>query len=134
MIMADLEQKRVKVLVADDFRTLRELMRGCLVQLGYKDITTAGDGAEAINLINNYKFDIILCDWHMPKALGIDVLRAARNSETCKDTIFILATTESEQGSVLQAVEAGVSNYIVKPFTVETLQSKIDSAIKKRVS
>ncbi len=131
MSVVEKDKKQMSVLVVDDFQTVREMMKGCLRQLGYQDITLACDGAEAVELIKSKQFDLILCDWHMPKVLGIDVLRAVRKSPAGKGIPFILATSESEQGCVLQAVDAGVSNYIIKPFTVDTLKAKIESAFKK---
>jgi len=120
----------VKVLVVDDFQTMREMMKACLRQLGYKDIQTAANGEEALDLITQNKFDLILCDWHMPGKKGIDVLKEVRKNQGAT-VPFILATSESEQSCVVQAIESGVSNYIIKPFNVDTLKKKIESAVKK---
>lgn len=119
-----------KVLIVDDFQTMREMMKACLRQLGYKDIKVAETGEEALGMLASSKFDLILCDWHMPGVKGIDVLKEVRKSMG-HGVPFILATSESEQACVVEAIQSGVSNYIIKPFNVDTLKAKIDSAVKK---
>ena len=120
----------MKVLVVDDFRTAREMMRYSLRELGFRDITLAADGAEAINLIKSTKFDLIMCDWFMPKVQGIDVLRTVREDPINKDVTFVLATATSAEDCIKEAAAAKVSNYIMKPFTVETLRDKLARALK----
>jgi two-component system, chemotaxis family, chemotaxis protein CheY len=125
--------EEAKVLVVDDFQTMREMMKACLRQLGYKDIRTAENGEDALTLIAEGDFDLILCDWHMPGKKGIDVLKEVRKARGA-GIPFIMATSESEQSCVIQAIESGVSNYIIKPFNVDTLRKKIESAVKKAAS
>jgi two-component system chemotaxis response regulator CheY len=117
-----------KVLVVDDFRTAREMMRYSLRELGFRDITMAADGAEAIDLIKSSKFDLILCDWFMPKVQGIDVLKTVRECPENKDVPFILATSTSAETLIREAVAAKVTHYIMKPFTVDTLKQKLAKA------
>jgi two-component system chemotaxis response regulator CheY len=121
---------QMKVLVVDDFRTAREMMRYSLRELGFRDITLAADGAEAIELIKNNKFDLIMCDWFMPKVQGIDVLRNVRENPINKDVTFVLATATSAETCIKEAAAAKVSNYIMKPFTVDTLRDKLQRALK----
>ncbi len=121
--MADTD---MKVLVVDDFATMRRIVKNILVQLGYKNIVEADDGATAVELLKQEKVDMIISDWNMPKMTGLDLLKHVRADEQMKDTPFIMVTAEAQQDNIILAVKAKVSQYIVKPFTAETLGEKID--------
>ncbi len=116
----------MKVLVVDDFSTMRRIVKNILRQLGFVNITEADDGTAAWEILNKEKIDFIVSDWNMPQMTGIELLRKVRASEHLADTPFLMVTAESLQENILEAVQAKVSNYIVKPFTAETLKQKID--------
>lgn len=116
----------MKVLVVDDFSTMRRIVKNILRQLGFVNITEADDGTVAWEILNKEKIDFIVSDWNMPQMTGIELLRKVRASDHLKDTPFLMVTAESLQENILEAVQAKVSQYIVKPFTAETLKQKID--------
>ena len=115
----------MKILVVDDFSTMRRIVRNILRQLGYKNITEADDGATALPLLKQEKFDFIVCDWNMPKMSGLELLKTVRADEALKSTPFLMVTAEAKKENIIMAVQAGGSNYIVKPFTAETMQEKM---------
>lgn len=113
----------MKILLVDDSRTIRNIQKNTLKALGYDDVTEAADGLEALASIARQKPDLMLVDWNMPNMDGITLIRKVR--ETDKGLPIIMVTTEAEKARVLEAVKAGVNNYVVKPFTAETLAEKI---------
>ncbi len=116
----------IKVLVVDDFATMRRIVKGVLKQLGFKDIIEAEDGTAALEELRKEKVGLIVSDWNMPKMTGLDLLKAVRSDDSLKDIPFIMVTAEGQKENVLEAVKAGVSNYIVKPFTPETMSEKLE--------
>lgn len=118
--------KNMRVLVVDDFSTMRRIIKNILRQLGFNNIVEADDGSTAWEILNKDKIDFIVSDWNMPELPGIDLLRKVRASEEFKDIPFLMVTAEGLQENIIEAVQAKVSNYIVKPFTAETLSQKID--------
>ncbi len=116
----------MKVLIVDDFATMRRIVKNILVQLGYKNIVEADDGSTAVELLKQEKIDMIISDWNMPKMTGLDLLKHVRADDDLKDIPFIMVTAEAQQDNIILAVKAKVSQYIVKPFTAETLGEKID--------
>ncbi|MCD6389920.1 MAG: response regulator [Desulfobulbaceae bacterium] len=116
----------MKILIVDDFATMRRIVKNILVQLGYKQIIEADDGTTAVDVLKQEKFDLIISDWNMPKMTGLDLLKHVRADDGMKDTPFIMVTAEAQQDNIIMAVKAKVSQYIVKPFTAETLGEKID--------
>ena len=116
----------MKVLVVDDFATMRRIVKNILTQLGYKNIIEADDGSTAVDILKNEKVDMIISDWNMPKMTGLDLLKHVRADADMADTPFIMVTAEAQQDNIILAVKAKVSQYIVKPFTAETLGEKID--------
>lgn len=116
----------MRVLVVDDFSTMRRIIRNILRQLEFDNIVEADDGATAWEIINREKIDFIVSDWNMPQMTGIDLLRKVRASEEHADIPFLMVTAEAQQENIIEAVQAKVSNYIVKPFTAETMKQKID--------
>ncbi len=115
-----------KVLVADDSRTMRKIIIRSLVAVGVdeNDVTQAGDGEEAVSLFQPGSFDLVLTDWNMPGKTGIEVIEEVRKQDTSVPIIMI--TTEAERGRVLKAIEAGVSDYLVKPFESDQLREKLE--------
>jgi two-component system chemotaxis response regulator CheY len=116
----------MKILIVDDFATMRRIVKNILVQLGYKQIIEADDGTTAVDVLKQEKVDLIISDWNMPKMTGLDLLKHVRADDDMKDTPFIMVTAEAQQDNIIMAVKAKVSQYIVKPFTAETLGEKID--------
>jgi two-component system, chemotaxis family, chemotaxis protein CheY len=122
--------QNMKILTVDDFSTMRRIIRNMLRQLGYTNIVEAEDGAEALSLLHKEKVDFIISDWNMPNMSGLDLLKAIRADENLKPIPVLLVTAEALKENVVEAVKAGVNNYVVKPFTAETLKEKIDAIFK----
>uniref|UniRef100_A0A7V5XIE8 Response regulator n=1 Tax=Thermodesulfobacterium geofontis TaxID=1295609 RepID=A0A7V5XIE8_9BACT len=116
----------IKILIVDDFATMRKIIKNILLQLGFKDILEADDGTTALELLKKQKVDLIISDWNMPKMPGIELLKAVRKNEDLKDIKFIMVTAESQKESVIEAIKQGVNQYVVKPFTPETLKEKLE--------
>ncbi len=119
----------MKILLVDDSRTIRNIQKNVLAQLGHTDIVEAADGVEALSQIAAHHPDLVLIDWNMPNMDGITLVRKIR--ETDKKLPLIMCTTEAEKARVLEAIKAGVNNYVVKPFTGETLAEKISATLAK---
>ncbi|MCO6438761.1 MAG: response regulator [Phycisphaerae bacterium] len=122
----------MKILLVDDSRTIRNIQKNVLKQLGFTDVAEAEDGVQALARFAESKPDLALVDWNMPNMDGITLIRKIR--ETDKSTVLIMCTTEAEKSRVLEAIKAGVNNYIVKPFTVESLGEKITQTMAKRTA
>ncbi len=112
-----------RCLVADDSSTMRKIILRSLNAVGVSDITEAADGEEAIKLFGEGDFNLVLTDWNMPGKSGLEVIQAIRQSN--KDVPILMVTTEAEKSRVLEAIQAGVSDYLVKPFTADTLREKL---------
>jgi len=123
--------KDMRVLVVDDFSTMRRIIKNILRQLGFTNIIEADDGTTAWETLNKDKIDFVISDWNMPKMTGLELLRKVRSSEAYGATPFLMVTAEAQQENIIEAVQAKVSNYIVKPFTAETLGQKIDKIFDK---
>ena len=115
----------MKVLIVDDFATMRRILRNILKQIGFSKITEADDGKSALKELENETFDLILCDWNMPEMQGIEVLKKIRSDDKLKNIPFVMVTAEAQKDNIIEAVKAGVSSYIVKPFTAETVSGKL---------
>jgi two-component system chemotaxis response regulator CheY len=113
-----------KVLVADDSSTMRKIIIRSLQAVGVQETVEAADGNEAVNMFQPGAFGLVLTDWNMPGKTGLDVIKEIRARDAKVPIIMI--TTEAEKGRVLQAIQAGVSDYLVKPFTAETLREKLE--------
>jgi two-component system, chemotaxis family, chemotaxis protein CheY len=118
--------KNLRILVVDDFSTMRKIIKNILRQLGFNNVVEADDGTTAWETLNRDNIDFIISDWNMPQMTGIELLRKVRGSEEYASTPFLMVTAEAQQENIIEAVQAKVSNYIVKPFTPETLGQKID--------
>ncbi|MBG0778039.1 MAG: chemotaxis response regulator CheY [Desulfovibrionaceae bacterium] len=114
------------VLVVDDFSTMRRIVKNILRQIGFTRIEEADDGTTAWTTINRGGIDFVVSDWNMPQMTGIELLRKVRASEEFAKLPFLMVTAEAQQENIIEAAQAGVSNYIVKPFTADTLKAKID--------
>mgnify|MGYP000089839170 FL=1 len=113
-----------RVLVADDSSTMRKIILRSLAAVGVSSAVEAADGVEAIEAFKNGEFDLVLTDWNMPNKNGLDVIIGIR--ELNKEVPIIMVTTEAEKSQVLKAIQAGVSDYLVKPFTADTLREKLE--------
>jgi len=116
----------MRVLVVDDFSTMRRIIKNILRQLGFTNIVEADDGSTAWDVLNKDRIEFIISDWNMPQMTGIELLRKVRASEEFGDLPFLMVTAEAQQENIIEAVQARVSNYIVKPFTAEVMKQKID--------
>lgn len=117
------------VLVVDDYSTMIRIIRNLLKQLGFENIDDASDGSAALNKMRGKKYGLVISDWNMEPMTGFDLLKQVRADDKLKTTPFIMVTAESKTENVVAAKQAGVDNYIVKPFNATTLQQKINSVI-----
>ena len=122
--------KSIKILIVDDFATMRKVIRNLLKQGGYENIVEAEDGVAALKILQSQKVDFVISDWNMPNMSGLELLKAVRGSDELKELPFLMVTAEALKDNVVAAVKAGVSNYIVKPFTAEVLTEKIEKIVK----
>jgi two-component system chemotaxis response regulator CheY len=124
----------MKVLVVDDYSTMRRIIRNLLTQIGYTEIDEAADGNEALAKLRAVHYGLIISDWNMEPMTGYDLLKQVRADDKLKATPFIMVTAESKTDNVVAAKQAGVDNYIVKPFNAATLQQKINAAMQAKAS
>jgi len=125
-----------KILIVDDMMTMRKLVAKSCKELGFSDLTEATDGANAWEKVAsaNPPFGLIISDWNMPNSTGLDLLKRVRSDSRFGKTPFVLVTAEAEQHQIVEAARAGVSNYVIKPFTTESLKEKLEQVHKKIVS
>lgn len=121
--------KNTQVLIVDDYKTMLRIIRNLLKQLGFENVDEANDGQEALVKLRNGNFGLVISDWNMAPMTGLDLLKEVRADGRLKNTPFIMITAESKTENVAAAKEAGVSNYIVKPFNAETLRDKIEKVM-----
>jgi two-component system chemotaxis response regulator CheY len=119
----------MKVLVVDDYSTMRRIIRNLLTQIGYTDIDEASDGGDALQKLRAVHYGLVISDWNMEPMTGYDLLKQVRADDKLKTTPFIMVTAESKTDNVIAAKKAGVDNYIVKPFNAATLQQKINGVM-----
>lgn len=120
----------MKIMLVDDSQTMRNVEKKVLAQIGYSDVVEASDGQDALSKVGAAKPDLILLDWNMPNMDGLSFLKKFRQSD--KVTTVIMVTTEAEKTRVVEAIKAGVNNYVVKPFTPEQLGKKIQETLATR--
>ena len=119
----------INILIVDDMAAMRKILKTLLAQLGYKNVDEAEDGKQALEKLrqNPDKYDLVITDWNMPNMTGIELVQAIRSDEKLKHLPVLMVTAEAKKENVLMAIKAGVNNYIVKPFTAETLKEKIEA-------
>lgn len=117
--------KNMKILVVDDFSTMRRIIKNLLRDLGFTNISEADDGSTALPMLQGGGFDFVVTDWNMPGMQGIDLLRAIRADAKLKHIPVLMVTAEAKKEQIIAAAQAGVNGYIVKPFTAATLQEKL---------
>ena len=120
----------MKILVVDDMVTMRKIVKNVLKQLGFSNIEEAENGQDGLQKLRAGQFNFVVSDWNMPVMTGIDMLRAIRADEKLKAIPVLMVTAEAQQSNLVEAVQAGVSNYIIKPFTAETMQEKLAKIFK----
>lgn len=117
----------LKILVVDDFPTMRRIVKTLMKQNGYTNFTEAEDGEQALRMLHaEMDYEMVVSDWNMPNMTGLELLKAVRADEKLKHLPFLMVTAEAEKENIIEAVKAGVSNYIVKPFTGQALKDKLD--------
>jgi two-component system chemotaxis response regulator CheY len=119
----------LQVLVADDQRMMRELVRGVLADLGCRQVTECADGALALRALEGRSVDLIISDMNMPNLDGLEFLQAVRAHPALAKTAFIMLTSRAETAMVRRAIDLGVNNYVIKPFNAATLKGKIEAVL-----
>jgi len=116
----------MKILVVDDFSTMRRIVRNLLKELGFANVHEAEDGVEALNkLRSENNFDFVVSDWNMPNMTGIELLKVIRADAALKHLPLLMVTAEAKRENIIEAAQAGASGYVVKPFTAATLDEKL---------
>ena len=121
--------KNMPILIVDDYKTMLRIIRNLLNQLNFTNVQEAADGKTALQKLRSNPVELVISDWNMEPMTGLQLLREVRADANLKDTPFIMITAESKTENVVAAKEAGVSNYIVKPFNAETLKTKLVSVL-----
>ena len=121
--------KNMQILIVDDYKTMLRIIRNLLKQLGFNNVDEATDGADALQKLRGKPYNLIISDWNMEPMTGLQLLKEVRADGNLKKTPFIMITAESKTENVVAAKEAGVNNYIVKPFNAATLRTKLSSVI-----
>lgn len=115
----------MKILVVDDFSTMRRIVRNLLKELGFSNVYEAEDGVDALRKLRAETFDFVVSDWNMPNMTGIDLLREIRKDGALKHLPVLMVTAEAKKENIIEAAQAGASGYVVKPFTAITLDEKL---------
>ncbi len=121
----------MKILVVDDFATMRRIVRNLLRQLGFENIEEAEDGNQAFSKLKEIECNFIISDWNMPNMTGIELLQNVRSDLELKSLPFLMITAESEKEKVIEAIKSGVNNYIIKPFTAEIIKEKMEKIFER---
>jgi two-component system, chemotaxis family, chemotaxis protein CheY len=123
--------KDMKILIVDDFSTMRRIIKNLLRDLGFQNTHEADDGQTALPMLQSGNFDFLVTDWNMPGMQGIDLLKAVRADAKLSSLPVLMVTAESKREQIVEAAQAGVNGYIVKPFTAQTLQEKIGKIFER---
>ena len=123
--------KNMKILIVDDFSTMRRIIKNLLRDLGYNNTHEAGDGNTALPMLKNGDYQFVVTDWNMPGMQGIDLLKAIRLDDKLKHLPVLMVTAEAKREQIIEAAQAGVNGYIVKPFTAATLKEKLDKIFER---
>ncbi|WP_339338791.1 chemotaxis response regulator CheY [uncultured Oceanicoccus sp.] len=121
----------IKILIVDDFSTMRRIIKNLLRDLGYTNTAEADDGQTALPMLQNGNFDFLVTDWNMPGMSGIDLLKAVRADDRLKDLPVLMVTAEAKRDQIIAAAQAGINGYIVKPFTAAVLKEKIEKIFER---
>ena len=117
--------KNMRILIVDDFSTMRRIVKNLLNDLGYTNTAEADDGTTALTALHQSHFDFVVTDWNMPGMTGIDLLKAIRADDKLKHLPVLMVTAEAKREQIIDAAQAGVNGYIIKPFTAQTLEEKL---------
>ncbi|MGL5048054.1 MAG: chemotaxis response regulator CheY [Shewanella sp.] len=123
--------KNMKILIVDDFSTMRRIIKNLLRDLGFNNTQEADDGSTALPMLKKGDFDFVVTDWNMPGMQGIDLLRAIRADDSLKHLPVLMVTAEAKREQIIAAAQAGVNGYVVKPFTAATLKEKLDKIFER---
>lgn len=123
--------KNMKILVVDDFSTMRRIIKNLLRELGFNNIFEADDGQSALPKLQSGGIDFLITDWNMPGMTGIDLLRAVRANPNLAQLPVLMVTAEAKRDQIVEAAQAGVNGYVIKPFTAATLQEKIEKIFER---
>ena len=127
-------QRDMNFLVVDDFSTMRRIIKNLLNDIGYANVTEADDGTTALPMLKKGNFDFLITDWNMPGMPGLELLKAVRADERLAKMPVLMLTAEAKREQIVLAVQAGVSGYVIKPFTAATLQEKIDKILASQAA
>ena len=128
------ESNALKFLVVDDFSSMRRMVKGVLTELGFTDVTEADDGHTALPMLRNGSFDFLITDWNMPGMPGLDLLKAVRADPKLAKLPVLMLTAEAKREQIIEAAQAGVSGYVIKPFTSGVLKEKIDKILASKAA
>lgn len=123
--------KDMKILIVDDFSTMRRIIKNLLRDLGFTNTSEADDGQTALPMLQNGNFDFLVTDWNMPGMTGIELLKAVRADARLKDMPILMVTAEAKRDQIVEAAQAGVNGYVVKPFTAAVLKEKIEKIFER---
>jgi len=126
--------KDMKFLVVDDYSTMRRIVKNLLHDLGYAQVQEADDGNTALPMLKAGAFDFLITDWNMPGMPGLDLLKAVRSDDRLAKLPVLMLTAEAKREQIVEAAQAGVNGYVIKPFTAATLKEKIDKILESRAS
>jgi two-component system chemotaxis response regulator CheY len=124
----------IRFLVVDDFSTMRRIIKNFLTDLGYTNVTEADDGKTALPVLKSGVVDFLITDWNMPGMPGLELLKEVRNDPATKKLPVLLVTAEAKREQIVEAAQAGVNGYVVKPFTAQTLKEKIDKILASQAA
>lgn len=125
-------QRNLNFLVVDDYSTMRRIVKNLLSELGYANVTEADDGATALPLLKSGNFDFLITDWNMPGMPGLELLKQVRADERLAKLPVLMLTAEAKREQIVEAAQAGVNGYVIKPFTAATLKEKIDKILSSQ--
>jgi two-component system chemotaxis response regulator CheY len=121
----------MKIMVVDDFSTMRRIIKNLLADLGFENIAEADDGNTALPALRQGGFELLITDWNMPGMTGIDLLKAVRGEAALKSLPVLMVTAENQRDQIVEAAQNGVNGYIIKPFTAVTLKEKLDRIFER---
>jgi two-component system chemotaxis response regulator CheY len=124
----------MKFLVVDDFSTMRRIIKNLLIDLGYPNVAEADDGSTALPMLQSGQFDFLITDWNMPGIHGLELLKAVRADARLAKLPVLMLTAEAKREQIIEAAQAGVNGYVIKPFTAATLKEKIDKILEARTN
>ncbi|MBB1117930.1 chemotaxis response regulator CheY [Stenotrophomonas sp. W1S232] len=123
--------KNIRILIVDDFSTMRRIVKNLLADLGFTNTAEAEDGSGALQMLRNEHFDFVVTDWNMPVMTGIELLKAMRADDKLKHLPVLMVTAEAKREQIIEAAQSGVNGYIIKPFTAQTLEEKLGKIFER---